>query len=64
MDVFSDTFLSERFLIKCLERKDVFGKDWVKSYRNEDPDASPPGLGWGVFGKKKVILHIDQIIQK
>ena len=46
-------FVSESFLSKCVERKGMFQKGWIKRYRTEDPDVTPPGKGWAVFGKKE-----------
>ena len=51
--------MSESFLSKCVERKGYCDKGWVKLYRNEDPDITPPGKGWAVFGKKEVQSKIN-----
>ena len=51
------SFVSEGFLAKCLERKDLYKKGKVREYRHEDPDFTPPGKGWAVFGKKEVVLE-------
>ena len=48
------SFVSESFLSKCVERKGLYAKGWIQRYRIEDPDVTPPGKGWAVFGKKEV----------
>ena len=52
-------YVSESFLSKCVERKGYCDKGWVKLYRNQDPDVTPPGKGWAVFGKKEVQSKIN-----
>ena len=47
-------FIPEGFLARCLERRGFYPKGWVKRYRNEDPDVTPAGKGWGVFGQREV----------
>jgi len=49
-DEIPETFLSETFLVKSLERKGQWPKGTIKKYRNSDPEG---GKGWGVFGKKE-----------
>jgi hypothetical protein len=53
-DKIGPSFISEGFLSKCFERKGHFYKGWVKRYRDEDPDSTPAGKGWAVFGRKEV----------
>ena len=47
--------MSEKYLVRCLERKGWFQSGWVKSYRDADPDSvSDTARGWAVWGRKKV----------
>ena len=50
-----EDYLSMKFLERSLERKDVFAKGWVKSFRESDPDSqSVRQRGWAVWGQKEV----------
>ena len=51
----SESHLSEKYLERCLERKNGFPKGWVKNHRETDPDSTQTTpKGWGVFGQKQV----------
>ena len=53
-----EDYLSEKFLERCLERRDGFQKGWVRQYRDSDPDSSAAKpKGWAVWGQKKVRKH-------
>ena len=52
------TFISEGFLSKSFERKGLFNKGWVRSFRDVDPDTTPAGKGWAVYGRKEVLSYM------
>ena len=47
------SYLSEKFLERSLERKNVFPKGWVKMFREADPNSVRQSC-WAVWGQKEV----------